>query len=149
MAKGRDNRGYFVKGNKIASGRPCTPYSLTAAMRMAKQAVAEGAIDTDGTFGDPGKRLTREQCAALWLAHVAATGQDRREDRVEDVAFRDRLTAIQTIWQQCEPVKDQAKADEESQQAAQDARMVQLGDLSDDEIELLMKLKKREMAARN
>ena len=152
MAKNRDERGYFAKGNTIATGRPCAPYSLTHAMRVAKSALLEGAADTESVFGDandPKHKITREQCAALWLTHVAATGQDRRADSISEVAFRDRLAAIQAIWQQCEPVKDQGAADEAAQRAAQDARMAILDDLSDEELALADKLARRAMAERN
>jgi hypothetical protein len=131
---GRDRNGRFARGHVPYRGRR-DAFSLSAAFRRAKEAVLRGERDEEGVFGKKNEPLTHDQAIALWIAHAAATGFDKRGDKSCHITFDQRLRAIQVLASQSEPLKDLAET-----MAKQDLQMMnegldrQLGGMSDEDL---------------
>lgn len=101
MTTGRDERGFFIKGNKIATGRPPRNYSISHAISLAAE--LPQSVDNEGN------QLTDAQLAARWLWEVVRTGIDTRKnpdgkgELHVPVCTRDRLAALATILNRIEP----------------------------------------------
>ena len=124
---GRKPDGTFARGHRLSPGRPPRNYSIAHALSV----YAEEATTTDD-----GETLTRAQWAARWLWSVVSSGRDRNQE----VSFRDRLQALQTILSRIEPEyklkpEDMADLGDEAREVAE-----QVAQLSPAELQVLAKI---------
>ncbi len=87
VTNGRNHRnGRFAQGHRFSRGRPPRSYSITSALATIG--------DLPETIDDDGNTITKAQMAARWLWKCVLD---------EELSYRDRLSALETVLSRIEP----------------------------------------------
>ena len=125
VVNGRNRRnGQFTPGHRFAKGRPPRSYSITSALA----AIA----DEPQTIDDDGNPITNAHAAAQWLWKCVLD---------EELSYRDRLNALETVLNRVEPkITLTGKDIDDVTDSEAELVIAKLDELSTDELKILEKL---------
>ena len=86
VINGRNRNGQFTPGHRFARGRPPRIYSITSALATI--------ADLPETINNDGNVITKAQAATRWLWRSMFN---------EELSYKDRLSALETVLSHVEP----------------------------------------------